>query len=286
MPIRRRVEVLVLSDIHLGTYGCHAAELLSYLKSIKPETVILNGDIIDIWQFSKRFWPQSHMKIVKHIIGWISKGIPVHYICGNHDEMLRKFEGFEVGSLSIKNKLILELDGKKAWFFHGDVFDVTMQHSKWLAKLGAVGYDTLILINTFVNFFSKLLGFGKLSFSKKIKNSVKGAVKFINNFEQTAANIAIEKEYDYVLCGHIHRPEKKLLTNHKGSVMYLNSGDWVENLTSLEYNNRSWSIHHYTSLNFKNVLLGEETEDEGTDLSDKSSEELFTMMFNDFMNKG
>jgi UDP-2,3-diacylglucosamine pyrophosphatase LpxH len=286
MPIRRRVEVLVLSDIHLGTYGCHAAELLSYLKSIKPETVILNGDIIDIWQFSKRFWPQSHMKIVKHIIGWVSKGIPVHYICGNHDEMLRKFEGFEVGSLSIKNKLILELDGKKAWFFHGDVFDVTMQHSKWLAKLGAVGYDTLILINTFVNFFSKLLGFGKLSFSKRIKNSVKGAVKFINNFEQTAANIAIEKEYDYVLCGHIHRPEKKLLSNHKGSVMYLNSGDWVENLTSLEYNNRSWSIHQYSSLSLDNIILGEDFEDEGLDLSDKSSEELFTMMFNDFMNKG
>ena len=285
MPIRRRVEVLVLSDIHLGTYGCHAAELLSYLKSIKPETVILNGDIIDIWQFSKRFWPQSHMKIVKHIIGWISKGIPVHYICGNHDEMLRKFEGFEVGSLSIKNKLILELDGKKAWFFHGDVFDVTMQHSKWLAKLGAVGYDTLILINTLANFFSKLLGFGKLSFSKKIKNSVKGAVKFINNFEQTAANIAIEKEYDYVLCGHIHRPEKKLLSNGKGSVMYLNSGDWVENLTSLEYTNRSWTIHQHSSLNLESIMMDDDFEEEGLDLSEKSSEELFALMFNDFMNK-
>ena len=50
---KRDVQVVVLSDIHLGTYGCHAEELLRYLKSIKPGKVILNGDIIDMWQFRK-----------------------------------------------------------------------------------------------------------------------------------------------------------------------------------------------------------------------------------------
>jgi UDP-2,3-diacylglucosamine pyrophosphatase LpxH len=282
MSKRRKVDVLVLSDIHLGTYGCHATELLQYLKSIKPEKVVLNGDIIDIWQFSKSYWPKSHMKIVKHIFGWISKGIPVHYICGNHDEMLRKFDGFEIGSLSIKNKLVIELDNKKSWIFHGDVFDVTMQHSKWLAKLGAIGYDTLILINTFVNFFSVFFGFGKLSFSKKIKNSVKGAVKFINNFEQTVAEIAIEKEYDYVLCGHIHRPEKKNISNSKGSVTYLNSGDWVENLSSLEYYNKEWVVNYFTPSALDDLLLDDYEQYENMDLIDKSSDELFKLMFNEF----
>ena len=187
---RRKLDILVLSDVHLGTYGCHARELLHYLKSIKPKTVILNGDIIDIWQFSKRYWPQSHMKVVKHLMGWMSKGVRIYYIAGNHDEMLRKFHGFKMGSFTIVNKVVLDLDdGKKAWFFHGDVFDVTMQHSKWLAKLGAAGYDSLILINRLTNFIlKKVFCKGKMSFSKRIKNSVKGAIKFINNFEQTAAD--------------------------------------------------------------------------------------------------
>jgi len=150
---KRKLDILVLSDVHLGTYGCHAKELLQYMKSIKPNIVILNGDIIDIWQFSKRYWPKSHMKIIKYILGWVSKGVEVYYVTGNHDEMLRKFVGFEIGGLKIVNKVLLEIDeNKKAWFFHGDVFDVTMQHSKWLAKLGAVGYDTLIIINRFFNF--------------------------------------------------------------------------------------------------------------------------------------
>lgn len=242
---KREVDVVVISDVHLGTYGCHAKELLQYLKSIKPKKLILNGDIIDIWQFNKRYWPATHMQVIKHITGLMAKDVKVFYVTGNHDEMLRKFVGFKMGSLKIVNKVVLNLDGKKAWIFHGDVFDVTMQHAKWLAKLGAVGYDTLILINRAVNFISQKMGKGKISLSKKIKNSVKGAVKFINSFEQTAADIGISNDYDFVVCGHIHQPEIRDIINEKGSITYMNSGDWIENLTSLEYNNGAWSIYKY-----------------------------------------
>ena len=168
---KREIDLLVISDVHLGTYGCRADELVSYLQTIQPKTVVLNGDIIDIWQFSKRYFPSSHMKVIKHLTSLVSEGTPVYYITGNHDEMLRKFKGFKVGSFEIVNKVILDLDGKKTWFFHGDVFDVTMKHSKWLAKLGGKGYDLLILINTFVNWISVRLGGEKLSFSKRIKDN-------------------------------------------------------------------------------------------------------------------
>jgi UDP-2,3-diacylglucosamine pyrophosphatase LpxH len=242
---KRPVEIVVLSDIHLGTYGCNSKELLRYLKSIDPKMIILNGDIIDIWQFNKSYFPESHLKVLRRFLKYVSADIPVYYLTGNHDEMLRKFADFEMGSLKLQNKLVLELDGKKAWFFHGDVFDVTMQYSKWLAKLGAIGYDSLIMLNTFINYFLTKLGKEKMSLSQKIKASVKNAVKFINDFENTAAEIAIEKEFDYVICGHIHQAEKKVYTNEKGSVTYLNSGDWVESLTALEYNDKSWTIYQY-----------------------------------------
>jgi UDP-2,3-diacylglucosamine pyrophosphatase LpxH len=244
--MKRSIDLLVISDIHLGTYGCNADELLIYLHSISPKKVVLNGDIVDVWQFSKRYWPKSHMSILKYFLNLISEGVEVHYIVGNHDETFRKFIGFSVNNLSVENKIVLELeDGKKAWIFHGDVFDVTMKHSKWLAKLGGHGYDLLILLNKLVNFVSKKLGRGKISLSKRIKNGVKSAVKFINNFEQTAADIAIDNGYDFVVCGHIHQPIIKQMMNSKGSVQYLNSGDWIENLTALEYNNGEWSLFEY-----------------------------------------
>lgn len=276
MKQKRNVELVVISDVHLGTYGCHAKELLKYLKSINPKILILNGDIIDIWQFSKRYWPKSHMKVIKHLVGWISEKREIYYITGNHDEMLRKFVGFKLGLFRIENKVVLELNHKKAWFFHGDVFDVTMQHSKWLAKLGAVGYDTLILINKAVNSISKLMGKGKISLSKKIKNSVKSAVKFINNFEQTAINIAKDNKYDYVVCGHIHQPIIKKTKDKK--VTYLNSGDWVENLTSLEYNKGKWTLFKYDE---KDFAKEKETENK-EDVIDKTNKEIFGELVSEF----
>lgn len=242
---KRDVDLVIISDVHLGTYGCHSEELLKYLKSIRPKRLILNGDIIDMWQFSKRYWPKSHMQVVKHVTGLLSKGVRVTYLTGNHDEMLRKFAGFKLGNFQIANKQVIQLNGKAAWIFHGDVFDVTMQYSKWLARLGAVGYDLLIHLNTFVNFILRLFGRGKISLSKKIKDSVKQAVSFINDFEKTAAGIAIENGFQYVVCGHIHHPEMKTISNEKGEVVYLNSGDWVENLTSLEYDKGAWRIYRY-----------------------------------------
>lgn len=279
MKNKREVDILVISDVHLGTYGCHAKELLQYLKSIRPKLVILNGDIIDVWQFSKNYWPKSHMKVIKQLLGWIGKGVKTYYITGNHDEMLRRYVGLKVGSFQLVNKVVIDLpSNKKAWFFHGDVFDITMQHSKWLAKLGAVGYDALILINSFVNFVSeKVFKKGKISFSKKIKESVKSAVKFVNEFEQITADIAISNKYDYVCCGHIHQPEITVKSNNRGSVVYLNSGDWIENLTSLEYCNGEWKLFRYNEFDFQHNLI--EEEDNPNDLTNN---QIFDSLLQEF----
>lgn len=276
---KRQLDILVISDIHLGTYGCHAKELLHYLKSIKPKVVVLNGDIIDIWQFSKTYWPNSHMKVIKHLINWMGKGVKTYYVTGNHDEMLRKFEGLKMGSLSVVNKVVLKLpDGKKAWVFHGDVFDITMQHSKWLAKLGSVGYDILILINRFFNFISeKVFKKGKLSLSKKIKESVKSAVSFINDFEQTTADIGISNNFDFVICGHIHHPEIREISNTDGSIIYLNSGDWVENLSALEFADGNWSIYRFNETDKAEMI--KENEEEAAELTNN---QLFDNMLHEF----
>ncbi|MBL7742829.1 MAG: UDP-2,3-diacylglucosamine diphosphatase [Chitinophagaceae bacterium] len=253
---RRPVEVAVLSDLHLGTYGCHAREIVNYLKSISPRILILNGDIIDGWQFSKRYFPAAHMQVIKEIMSLLTGGTRVIYITGNHDEMLRRYSDIEIGNFQLTDKLVMELNGKMTWIFHGDVFDASTKGSaKLLAKFGGHGYDLLILLNRFINWWLKLMKREKMSFSKKIKNSVKKAVKWIGDFEQTAAELAIEKKYDYIICGHIHQPQKRVIAMEKGQVTYLNSGDWIENLTSLEYNNNEWNIYHYNEKEFPSAKV-------------------------------
>ena len=251
---RRTLDVVVMSDLHLGTYGCHAQEIVNYLKSIQPQILVLNGDVIDIWQFNKRYFPVAHMQVFKEIMNLLSKGTSVIYITGNHDEVLRRYSDLEMGNFQLTDKVVMEINGKMTWIFHGDVFDATTKGSaKLLAKLGGHGYDLLIYINSFINWCLKAMGKEKMSFSKKVKNSVKKAVAWIGDFEQTAAELAIEKKYDYVICGHIHQPQKREVVTKNGSVMYLNSGDWIENLTALEYCNNDWSIYHYDEKQFSSA---------------------------------
>lgn len=247
---KRKVELVIISDVHLGTFGSHAKELYNYLSSIKPKTLVLNGDIIDVWQFRKSYFPKAHLKVIQKIISFASKGTKVYYITGNHDEMLRKFSDMNLGNFALVDKLILDLDDKKAWIFHGDVFDSSVQHAKWIAKLGGLGYDYLILSNRFVNWCLSKIGREPYSFSKKIKASVKKAVKHISDFEKTATELAIENKYDYVICGHIHEPKMVYKETKNGSTLYLNSGDWVENLTALEYNKKRWKLYNYSESNY------------------------------------
>ena len=255
--MKRELDIVILSDIHLGTYGCHARELHNYLKSIQPRTLVLNGDIFDIWQFKKSYFPKEHMEVVRRILKMAVNGTKVYYLTGNHDDLLRKFGELSFGLVHLRNKLVFQVDGRTHWVFHGDVFDASIQRARWLAKLGGAGYDLLIRINRAINGARRLFGLAPVSFAARVKKSVKGAVKYISDFENTAIELAAEKGYDYVICGHIHRPQMRRVTAANGrSVTYMNSGDWVEHLTALEFARGKWQIYHYDETDFAvNPLL-------------------------------
>lgn len=253
---KRYVEIVVLSDAHLGTYGCHAKELLSYLRQLEIGTLILNGDFIDIWQFKKRYFPTEHLQVIHEVLRFSLSGTRVYYLTGNHDDRLRAFSDFSAGDFHLRDKLEIRIRGKRYWIFHGDIFDASVMYSPWLAKFGAFSYDWIILFNRFINKVRTRLGFSHLSIAGKIKSSVKKAVKYVSDFEQTALRKAIEQKYDYVICGHIHKPQIRTVETSSGSVTYLNSGDWVENLTALEYLDGTWSLFEYKSQNGRTIPAG------------------------------
>ncbi len=277
---KRDIEIVVLSDIHLASYGCHATELVAFLKTINPKLLILNGDIIDGWAFSKKYFPNSHMAVLSEFFKMMKNGTKVIYITGNHDEFLRKYTDLEMGELFLTDKYLLEIDGKKHWFFHGDIFDNTTKGgAKFIAKIGGLGYDWLILVNRAINWFLNLLGKPKVSLSKRVKNSVKNAVKFISDFEEKAIELAIDNKYEYVFCGHIHQPADRNETRKNGSVRYLNSGDWIENLSWLEYQNSEWKLCFFDETKY------EKPEIETNDISVNLDELVHPKTYSNFVSK-
>lgn len=279
--MKRELDIVIISDVHLGTYGCHAAELLQYLKSIRTETLILNGDFIDMWQFRKRYFPREHIQVIQRILRMAAKGTKVYYITGNHDDALRRYTDFSSGNIHLRDKLLLKLKDQSYWIFHGDIFDVFIRMSPIIAKLGGQGYDWLILFNRFINKIRMAMGLQRMSFTKRIKDGVKKAAKFVGDFEQTAVRLAAEENYDYVICGHIHRPQMRVQEVKGKKVTYLNSGDWVENLTALEYKWGRWSIYEYDAADYElinpklKVKEVQAVEDEEEYAGDDKASEVF-----------
>ncbi len=242
---KRKIDTAVLSDVHLGTFGCHAEELLIYLNSIQPKRLVLNGDIVDIRHERKQYFPPTHMKVLRKIIGMASKGTEVYYITGNHDERLRKFGDMSMGNLHVQHKLVLILDGKKVWFFHGGAYDVSGYNPNWFGELGSFGYKLFTLVNRIGKRATSKLGRDKQLASKQIKEGPNDTINLASHFKTWATDLAIKKGCDYVVCGHTHQPEKERVVTKKGQCTYLNSGDWMENLTALEYSFKRWKIYRY-----------------------------------------
>ena len=232
-----KVRTLFISDVHLGTRFCRASQILSFLKKYEAETLYLIGDIIDGWQLKKSwYWPELHEEVLRTIMDKAANGSRVVYITGNHDDFLRlpgrklikSPAGLEVTDTAIHTMA----DGKKFLLMHGDQLDAVMRNIPWLAHVGDVAYDALIVVNFVYNKIAEALGFKYHSIAAWGKASVKRAVSFISEFEEALAAAGRDKNVDGVICGHLHQAAIRNI----GKMCYINTGDWVENCTAIVEN--------------------------------------------------
>jgi len=220
---------IFISDIHLGTRDCKAAELLDFLKHNKCDTLYLVGDILDFWkiQQNKWHWKQSHSNVVLKILKLAKKGTRVVYISGNHDDFLRPLIPYQInfGDIEICNQIEhIGVDGRRYLVIHGDMFDGISALAPWLGILGDKGYDLLLSLNNKFNYCRRKLGFGYWSLSAYIKSKVKTAVSFIFEFENNIVDYCKKRKFSGIICGHIHHLDIKEIDG----IIYLNSSDWVE----------------------------------------------------------
>jgi UDP-2,3-diacylglucosamine pyrophosphatase LpxH len=241
----RKLDIAVISDVHLATLASKAKPLLKYLKSIHPKTLVLNGDIIDSWRFSRNYFPKSHLKVIRQILKMIENGIQVVYITGNHDDVFRKFNNTRLGNFSIVNQLELITGDQKTWIFHGDVFDHIIHNSPWLAKFGAAAYGLLTGINKLMNAMLRTFGGKDMILYKSMTDRITKDRKILTNFERAIANAALSKNIDLVICGHTHIPVDKIIQTEKGTVRYLNCGDWVEHFSAAECVGGEWALNYF-----------------------------------------
>lgn len=239
---------LFLSDIHLGTADSKSREVVQILKSIKCDRIYLNGDIIDGWALKRGSkWRKSHTKVIRVLLKKMEKeGCELIYLRGNHDDFLERILPVDIGSIKVVKECYHEaVNGDRYLVIHGDGFDSVSTNHKWLANLGAVGYDFLLDVNRFYNKYRAWRGKDYFSLSKVVKAKVKSAVSFVDSYEEKLQGLAKAKHCQGIICGHIHTPADKRV----GDIHYLNSGDWVETLSCiLEHKDGKMEVVMYEDL--------------------------------------
>ena len=224
-----KIDALFISDIHLGSKGSNADQVLEILKQYQPKHLFLVGDIIDGWLLKRKFrWPQSHTNVLRKIMSHSKNGTKVIYIPGNHDQFLREYGEFSFGNIEIHNEYVWN----NTFITHGDLYDGVVK-LKWLGVLGSVGYDMAITIDRTL----KKLGM-KRSLSKFLKSKVKEAVKFIIQYEVELVRQAKKHHCTNVISGHIHHPEDRIIDG----IRYLNCGDFIENNSYIIFNNNEYTV--------------------------------------------
>lgn len=227
-----RFRTLFLSDVHLGTPDCQAPMLLDFLREHDAETIYLVGDIVDCWRMKRKgfYWPQSHNDVVQKLLRKGRAGARIVYVPGNHDEVLREYQGVHFGGIEVRDRDIHETaDGKRLLIIHGDQFDMVVLNHKWLAHLGDGAYGMAMWANKWLNRGRRMLGMEYWSISRWAKLKVKRAVNYIGDFETVLAEEARKEGADGIVCGHIHHAADEMM----GDVHYLNTGDWVESCTAI-----------------------------------------------------
>jgi UDP-2,3-diacylglucosamine pyrophosphatase LpxH len=222
---------IFISDLHLGTPGCQAEALLSFLKHNSSEYLYLVGDIVDGWQLKRRWhWPQAHNDVIQKLLRRARKGTRVVYVPGNHDEFARQFVNHQFGGVELLEEAEHTLaDGRRLWLTHGDYFDAVVQYAKWLAHVGDNLYELTLRLNRYVAKLRSHLGLPYWSLSAYLKHKVKSALNYVTAFEDALAQEAKRRGFHGVVCGHIHRAQIREIDG----VLYCNDGDWVESRSAM-----------------------------------------------------
>ncbi|MGO9454958.1 MAG: UDP-2,3-diacylglucosamine diphosphatase [Candidatus Binataceae bacterium] len=221
-----------ISDFHLGTPRCKALALLEFLRSHQADTLFLVGDIIDGWNMGPGWcWTADQTAVIEEIWAWRRRGTRIIFVPGNHDENDGDLVRMLFGSIEYHPQLVHRTaDNRRMLVIHGHQFDSSMHGTRWFSAMGSTSYSTLLKINLWYNRRASRPDSKRTMVRDLLRRRLKMATHYLVDFrDKRVADSALEQGVDGVICGHIHRPDHRMI----GPILYINDGDWVQSRTAL-----------------------------------------------------
>lgn len=202
------MNLLCISDIHLGSPVCKTDFLIELLNSKDWSEIVINGDLIDNGHFKR--YSKQHWEVLK-LLRKKSKTIPVRLIEGNHDQDSRVL--CEILGLEFLPDYKLEIDERKIIFMHGHQFDGFISKHPLITNLASNIYY-------FIQLFDK-----NCKITGRIKKTSKSWLNASKIVSDRAIRFAKENGYTDIVCGHVHQSK---VINQPDEPIYWNTGTFCE----------------------------------------------------------
>ncbi|MCB5225083.1 MAG: UDP-2,3-diacylglucosamine diphosphatase [Candidatus Cloacimonadaceae bacterium] len=242
------MRICVVSDVHLKYAPWDAADrenaraFQSFLKESvgKYDLLVLNGDIFDLWFDWKSLIIKEYFPVLHRLAELSENGCKLVMISGNHDFWFNDFFSKHLNAIVRDQSHVINADGKKMYFTHGDLYTYNDIRYKILRGLIRLPISKGIF-SLFHPEFALRLG-AKLSRSSRFRQ-VPALMqrKKSEGLEHHASYKVKRKGYDIVCMGHSHKPEIMRMD----SGVYANSGDWTRHRSYLEIIDGEISLKYY-----------------------------------------
>ncbi|MGA2667947.1 MAG: UDP-2,3-diacylglucosamine diphosphatase [Ignavibacteria bacterium] len=222
------------SDAHLGLKSkeeekAKEERVIKFLRTIAPDAleIYIVGDLFDCWIEYRKVVPKGYFKLLAALNEIAESGLKINFLSGNHDFWLNTYLRDEVGLNIFYNPIVREIDGKKLFIVHGD----------GLSK-GDYGYKIIkrILRSRFNQFLYSLIhpdiGVALAqSSSRKSRDSRMEDLHLGFDGMKEFAETKITEGYDYIIMGHVHKPQMMEINKNGKKGYFITLGDWIKNFS-------------------------------------------------------
>jgi UDP-2,3-diacylglucosamine hydrolase len=221
--------IYFISDTHFGLQDerserrkLEQLERLFALIKADGGSLYMLGDIFDYWMEFRHLIPKGFTRSLALLSDLVRSNIKVFYIAGNHDFYLGRYFDDELGITTMYGLREFVLEGRTFLLAHGDGLGSGDLGYKLFARLVRNRFNLSLLQGFHPDLALGLMkGLSQLSRTHKPDNRVFESDRLLSFAEA----LAIEKNFDYFVCGHNHVGGMRELGNGK---RYLNLGTWIE----------------------------------------------------------
>ncbi|GGW50936.1 UDP-2,3-diacylglucosamine diphosphatase [Alishewanella tabrizica] len=236
---------LFIADLHLSAQRPDITQaFLTFLQQQAPaaDALYILGDLFEVWIGDDN--PEPLLDTLAKAINQLSQRIPVYFIHGNRDFLLKQAYAHRAGMRLLPPHKVIDLYGTPTLIMHGDsLCTLDIKYQKFRRWWDQPWWQWLML--SLPLWYRQRLAAKARAKSAKAKASYKamGSSNIMDVTPEEVPKVMTAYHVKHLIHGHTHRPAiHDVLVNNAAAKRYV-LGDWYTQSSYLKVSATEWQLY-------------------------------------------